>query len=76
MVFMSFFKKKAKDMPKIQTDKFEPVLRSSICTGEKVAGFRDRETGRFTEVALLRSEGDLAAFRQKYGITEDMPTIY
>ena len=27
-----------------------PVIRSSICTGEKVAGVKDLEGGHFTEV--------------------------
>ena len=49
-------------------DALEPVIRSSICTGEKVAGFR--------EVALIRTPADLEAFKRKYGITEDIPTIY
>ena len=75
-MLFSRFKRKTAPAQTFDRERLEPVIRSSICTGEKVAGFRDRETGRFTEVALLRSEGDLAAFRQKYGITEDMPTIY
>lgn len=54
----------------------EPVIRSSICTGEKVAGFREKETGRFREVSLIRSPADLDAFKQKYGITDEIPTIY
>lgn len=28
----------------------KPVIKSSICTGEKVAGFKDIQTGKFTEV--------------------------
>lgn len=56
--------------------RLEPVVRSSICTGEKVAGFREKETGRFREVSLLRSPADLDAFKQKYGITDEIPTIY
>ena len=75
-MLFSRFKRKTAPAQTFDRERLEPVIRSSICTGEKVAGFRDRETGRFTEVALLRSEEDLAAFRQKYGITEDMPTIY
>ncbi len=75
-MLFSRFKRKTAPAQTFDRERLEPVIRSSICTGEKVAGFRDRETGRFTEVALLRSEGDLAAFRQKYGITEDIPTIY
>ncbi len=61
--------------------KFDPgtqyaVIRSSICTGEKVAGFRERETGRVREVALIHSEADLDAFRQRYGIEGEIPTVY
>ena len=48
-----------------------PAVRASICTGEKVAGFEDRRTGRFTEVMLLRTPDDLAEFRRLYGIGED-----
>ena len=47
-----------------------PVVRSSVCTGEKVAGFKDIHTGRFTDVALIRSDADLAAFKQAYGLDE------
>ena len=75
-MLFSRFKRKTPPAQTFDRERLEPVIRSSICTGEKVAGFRDRETGRFTEVTLLRSEGDLAAFRQKYGITKDIPTIY
>lgn len=57
-------------------DALEPVIRSSICTGEKVAGFREKEGGRFREVTLIRTPADLEAFKRKYGITEDIPTIY
>ncbi len=45
-----------------------PVLRCSICTGEQVAGFKDRRTGTFEDVALIRSDADLKVFMQDYGI--------
>lgn len=45
-----------------------PVLRSSICTGEKVAGFKDLEGGHFTEVMLIRTPRDEARFREIYGL--------
>ena len=54
----------------------EPVIRSSICTGEKVAGFREKETGRFREVILIRSATDLESFKTKYGIEGEIRTIY
>lgn len=45
-----------------------PAVRSSICTGEQVAGFRDTQTGRFTEVILIRTEADFEEFLQTYGL--------
>ena len=46
----------------------KPMVRASICTGEKVAGFRDRTTGKFTDVMLIRSEKDLAEFCKEYEV--------
>lgn len=48
-----------------------PVVRSSICTGEKVAGYRDAATGRFTEVMLIRNDADLRQFLAEYGFREE-----
>ena len=44
------------------------VIRSSICTGEKVAGFKDLEGGHFTEVMLIRSKQDEERFKAIYGL--------
>lgn len=49
----------------------KPVMRVSICTGEKVAGFLDKATGKFTDVMLIRSEKDLAAFCEEYGVEKE-----
>ena len=49
----------------------EPVIRTSICTGEKVAGYRDAASGRFVEVVLIRNDGDLRQFLDKYGFREE-----
>ena len=46
----------------------KPVIRASICTGERTAGFRNLQTGKFTEVMLVRSEEDLREFRRLYGL--------
>lgn len=43
-----------------------PVIRASICTGERVAGFKDKTTGHFTEVMLLRSAEDEQQFKDAY----------
>lgn len=45
-----------------------PVIRASICTGEKVAGFRDIATGKFEEVMLIQTDGDLQEFMRLYGV--------
>ena len=41
-----------------------PVLRCSICNGEQVAGFKDRETGKFHEAAFIRNEKELKEFME------------
>lgn len=51
------------------------VIRSSICTGEKTAGFRDRETGKYREVMFLRTPADEQRFREIYGL-EDITVEY
>ncbi|HIX17039.1 MAG TPA: aspartate dehydrogenase [Candidatus Gemmiger faecavium] len=71
-----FFKKK------LQTHAYDkaaqkPVIRSSICTGEKVAGFQDLATGRFADVILIRSPEDLREFCRLYGVEEEeLTTLY
>ena len=57
-------------------ERLEPVIRCSICTGEQVAGFRDRRTGAFREVALIRGEEDLSSFRREYGVEGPIAKIY
>ena len=44
------------------------VIRSSICTGEKVAGFKNKKDGHFTEVMAIRSSADEKRFMSMYGI--------
>lgn len=51
------------------------VIRSSICTGEKVAGFRNKKDGHFTEVMVIRSSEDEKQFMAAYGI-EKVRTEY
>lgn len=46
-----------------------PVIKSSICTGEKVAGFKDIQTGKFTEVMLISDSKDMDVFLEKYDIS-------
>lgn len=62
-----------KEPPKIPYDpeKLEPALRTSICTGEMVVGFLDRETGRFREYELSRSQNDVEEFCKRVGIAPE-----
>lgn len=47
-----------------------PVIRSSICTGERVAGFKDPASGKFDEMMLIRDDRDLSEFLQRYQVEE------
>ena len=62
--------------PGYDVEKQIPAIKKSICTGEAVAGFVDRKTGRFTEVMLVRTPKDVDDFKTQYGITEPIKTIY
>ena len=64
-----FFRKK-RETRTYDRETQAPVIHASICTGETVAGFRDLRTGRFTEIMLIRTPGDLEEFRRLYGIGE------
>lgn len=44
------------------------VIRSSICTGEQVAGFKNRENGHFTEVMLIKSPEDEKRFKEIFDL--------
>lgn len=44
------------------------VIRSSICTGEKVAGFKNIEDGYFTEVMLIRTKEEEQRFKKIYNL--------
>ena len=74
MAFSWFAGKKREQAP--QRYEGTPAIRCSICTGEQVAGFKHPETGRFEEVALLRTPEDLEAFKRKYGITGEIERFY
>lgn len=67
---MKLFGQKKKHEPTIQFDPEtqEAVIRSSICTGEKVAGFKNKADGHFTEIMLIRSPADEKLFKDTYGV--------
>lgn len=55
----------------------KPVIRASICTGEKVAGFRNEKTGQIEELMLITGEKDIERFMKLYGVKrEEIETIW
>ena len=67
--------KSLKDEIKFDPDTQYAVIRSSICTGEKVAGFKNKKDGHFTEVMVIRSSADEKMFKEIYGL-ESVRTEY
>lgn len=66
-----FGRKKKQAPPAFDLRGKRPAVRSSICTGERTAGFKDLKTGRFQEVMLIRNSGDLQEFLTRYGLSEE-----
>ena len=74
---MSWFKKRPAPPPEFPAEDWEPVIRSSICTGEKVACMRKRDSGQLREIQLIRTLTDLQKFCEEYGVSpETIRTVY
>jgi hypothetical protein len=69
-------KKKKIEKKSYDRENMKPILHASICTGETVAGFKNRRTGKFEEVMLVKSDADKELFKEIYDITDDLPTEY
>lgn len=72
---MGLFKKKVVVLTYDKENK-KPVIKSSICNGEQVAGFKDIHTGKMEEVMLIKSQADLDKFKALYGINEEIAKEY
>lgn len=72
---MGLFKKKFAIQSYDRENK-KPVIRSSICSGEQVAGFKDIHTGKMEEVMLIKNPADLDQFRAMYGIEGEITKEY
>lgn len=62
-------------LPGYDPEKHSPVIRSSICTGEQTAGYKDKISGTFHEVMLIRDQDDLEEFKKLVN-TEKIPIEY
>jgi len=67
---MGLFGKKKVSIPVIDynPEKQRAILKCSICNGEQVAGFKDKQTGHFTEVMLIKNGQDLDTFMEMYDL--------
>ena len=72
---MGLFKKKVLVQTYDKENK-KPVIKSSICNGEQVAGFKDIRTGKMEEIMLTKNRADLEMFKAMYGITEEIIKEY
>ena len=72
---MGLFKKKAVVLTYDKENK-KPVIKSSICNGEQVAGFKDIHTGKIEEIMLIKNQADLDKFKEMYGIKEEIEKVY
>ena len=72
---MGLFKKKAIVLSYDKENK-TPIIKSSICNGEQIAGFKDIHTGKMEEVMLIKNKTDLDKFKAMYGIEEEIAKEY
>ena len=72
---MNIFQKKASPQS-YNKESQKPVIKSSICTLEQVAGFKDIHNGKIEEVMLIKSPTDIDKFKTMYGINEEIPKEY
>ena len=70
-----YYEKELKNEIKFDPETQYAVIRSSICTGEKVAGFKNKKDGHFTEVMVIRTADDKRRFKAIYGL-ETVRTEY
>lgn len=79
---MNLFRKKTQQevpslLAEFPAEQYEPVIRASICTGEKTACMRDRSSGKLHEVMLIRTEEDLDSFCRLSSISRQaIRTVY
>lgn len=61
-------KKKTVVTEQFDKENYRAVLRCSICTGEQVAGFKNKHTGEFHDIMLIKDAEDLDAFQELYDV--------
>ena len=67
---MRWLTKKKQPIP-FDPETQEPVIRASICTGERTIGFYDKKTRRLRYAELVRTDADITRFYRQYGLIRD-----
>lgn len=70
-----YYEKELKEKFPFDKETQYAVMHVSICTGEKVAGFKNFSDSHFTEVMVIKTEEDLERFKKIYDL-EDMKKEY
>lgn len=72
---VSYYERHMRESLPFDPNKQYAIIRASICTGEKVAGFKNKDDGHFTEVMIIRNLDDKKRFMNIYGL-ETVKTEY
>ena len=68
---MGLFRRKAQaSLVTYDPEAQKPVIKCSICNGEQVVGFKNKSTGEFAEVMLIKNQEDLELFKKTYNLDE------
>ncbi len=66
---MSLFSRhKHEEKKTYDKERLIPVMRASICTGERTVGFKDIYTGKYEQMILITNDDELRDFMESYGI--------
>ena len=65
-----YYERTLKEQIPYEPERQYAVIRASICTGEKVAGFKNYDDSHFTEVMLIRDAEDEKRFKTIYRLDE------
>lgn len=65
-----YYIKHLKDTIPYDEEKQYPVIKASICTGEKVAGFRDKTGNGFVEVMVIHNDYEKELFMKAYNLKD------
>lgn len=65
-----FGRKKKEVVKKLEYDPEieKPIIRASICNGEKVAGFKNLRTGKFREQFFVSNDAEAEQFAKMCGV--------